>query len=68
MSLMDLKEWNENNSYESLAQGNMIFLGGLSLGKKNGSQKEGGKVLGEVTNRVSSRSQSNFSYGNKQNK
>jgi serine/threonine protein kinase len=60
MSLADLKEWNNNNSYESLAEGSMVFLGGLSLGKKPCSQKENGNVLSELTNRVSSRSQSSF--------
>lgn len=61
MSLSDLKEWNRNNSYESLKEGMKCLNGSLELVKKANSSKESG-ILGELTNRASSRSQSNFTY------
>jgi hypothetical protein len=40
MSLNDLKEWNKNNSYESLNEGSMVFISGsLELIKKPTSSK-----------------------------
>jgi serine/threonine protein kinase len=65
MSLADLKEWNQNNSYESLKEGGMNYLPSLELHKKICSSKENKPVLGELTNRVASRSQSNFTYQSK---
>lgn len=66
MALPDLKEWNKNNSYESLKEGGMIFLpASLELHKKACSSKENKPVLGELTNRMASRSQSNFTYQSK---
>lgn len=66
MSLNDLKEWNRNNSYESLNEGSMIYLSGsLELLKKPISNQENKPVLGELTNRVASRSQSSFNYQSK---
>jgi hypothetical protein len=64
MSLSDLKAWHSTHSYDSLAQGNMVFpLGGKEVvARDNFSGKE---VLGEVTNRVSSRSQSNVGFQSK---
>lgn len=59
MSLEDLKEWNNMNSYESLKNGEILFATELKMIKQPFSSKESGGVLGEVTNRISSRSQSN---------
>ena len=56
MSLEDLKDWNENNSHENLAEGTMIWEPRL---KKPTSQQET-HVLGDVSNRMSTRSQSKF--------
>jgi hypothetical protein len=67
MSLADLKDWNSKNTYEALAQGNMMLLPELSLNKKPCTTKERG-VLGEVTNKMSSRSQSTFAYNSKTSK
>ncbi len=67
MSLNDLKEWNSNNSYESLNKGGMIYLtGNPELSKRICSTKEeSSRPLGELTNRLSSRSQSNFPFHTK---
>ena len=68
MSLNDLKEWNSANSYESLKENGMVISSLPKINKQPYSSKEGGVsgVLGEVTNRVSSRSQSNIgSYQSK---
>ena len=61
MSLAELREWNRNNSYESLRDGMNSLNRSLELVKKTNSSKESG-ILGELTNRVSSRSQSSFAY------
>lgn len=65
MSLADLKEWNQNNSYESLKEGGISYVPSIELSKKICSSKENKPVLGELTNRVASRSQSNFTYQSK---
>lgn len=61
MSLADLRDWNRNNSYDSLKDGMNSLNRSLELVKKANSSKEHG-ILGELTNRVSSRSQSNLTY------
>ena len=71
MSLRDLKEWNSNNAYESLSQGKMNFSKGtIPVLMQVNSCKEGNEsnALVEVTNRVSSRSQSNANYHTKSTK
>lgn len=65
MSLADLKEWNKNNSYETLKEGGINYMPSIELSKKICSSKENKPVLGELTNRVASRSQSNFTYQSK---
>jgi serine/threonine protein kinase len=65
MSLADLKEWNQNNSYETLKEGGINYMPSIELTKKICSSKENKPVLGELTNRVASRSQSNFTYQSK---
>lgn len=57
MSLADLRHWNNSNSYESLRDGMNSLNRSLELRKA--PSKEGG-VLGELTNRASSRSQSSL--------
>lgn len=62
MSLADLKEWNNRNSYEQL-QEDMVMS--LPLKKITSNQESGVQVLKEVTNRQSSRSQSSLNYNSK---
>ena len=63
MSLNDLKEWNNNNSYEQLDE-NMVIS--LPMKKIVSNQESGVHVLREVTNRQSARSQSNINFSSKQ--
>lgn len=66
MSLTDLKEWDKNNPHENLIEGTMVFLLDVpELTKKQCSNQETKPVLGELTNRVASRSQSNFTHQTK---
>ena len=64
MSLSDLKEWNQNNSYQQLEE-NMVMP--LPIQKTVSNQESGVQVLKEVTNRQSARSQSNLNYNSKNN-
>jgi hypothetical protein len=70
MSLADLKHWNSTNSYDSLREG-MLYncspsVPALQLARQPLSDKH--QNAGETTNRVTTRSQSNYALQSKSSK